>query len=128
MSEGFALLPDGVVRCLRCGEFCRQGTPDPKARAIVHTDKGFCPNCMITKFLLSIEVLRSQIEGTSKREGLGPEIFFNSEWMNTTFRPIMARILAHTQMREASINWIEVVGNWGLPWPKGHEPHENANY
>ena len=130
MNEQFQILlsVDGVVNCLRCGAACRAGTPDPKARAIVQAAKGFCPNCMITKFLFSIEVLRIQIEGNGKRHGLGPEIFFNAEWMNRTFRPVMAGILVHTQMREDSINWIEVVGNWGLPWPKGHEPQENANY
>lgn len=105
--------------CLRCGTPCRLGTPDPKARAIVRAAKaGFCPNCMIEHFFGSIEVLRTTI---SK---LGPEIFLNAEWREKTLRPVMRGLLAHTQMPEDSINWIEVVGNWGMPWPKGHEPKE----
>lgn len=105
--------------CLRCGTPCRLGTPDPKARAIVRADKaGFCPNCMIDHFFGSIEVLKMIIAK------LGPEIFLNAEWREKTLRPVMRGLLAHTQMPEDSINWIEVVGNWGMPWPKGHEPKE----
>jgi hypothetical protein len=118
--------------CLRCGTPCRLGTPDPKARAIVQASKaGFCPNCMITRFFLGIEVLRDTIEGTpargnlvATRPGLGPEIFLNAKWREKTLRPVMRGLLSHTQMPEDSINWIEVVGNWGMPWPKGHEPKE----
>ena len=56
-----------TVPCLRCGRVCRLGTPDPKARAIRQASAGFCPNCMITKFLLSIEPIRDLIEGTPAR-------------------------------------------------------------
>lgn len=119
--------------CLRCGTPCRLGKPDPKARAIVRADKaGFCPNCMITRFFLGIEVLRDIIEGTpargdlvAARPGLGPEIFLNAEWREKTLRPVMCGLLAHTQMPEDCINWIEVVGNWGMPWPKGKNPVDN---
>jgi len=105
--------------CLRCGTPCRLGTPDPKARAIVRASKaGFCPNCMIEHFFGSIEVLKLTIAK------LGPEIFLNAEWREKTLRPVMRGLLAHTQMPEDSINWIEVVGNWGMTWPKGHEPKE----
>jgi len=130
-------LPGALARCLRCDAQCRLGVPDPKARAIRVADTSracFCANCVVTRFLLSIEVIANLIEGTPQRgseaagvivaarEALGPEVFLNGEWMDKTLRPIMAGILAHTQLREDQINWIEVVGNWGLPWPKGHQP------
>lgn len=117
------------TKCLRCQRPCRTGTPDPKARAIRHSSTtGFCPDCMITKFLLSIEAVRNVIEGTPERgelvksrPGLGPEIFLG-DYRTKTLKPILDAILAHTQMREDEINWIEVVGNWGMPWPKGRGP------
>lgn len=117
-----------TTNCLRCGTPCRRGTPDPKARAIVQSaTAGFCPNCMIERFLLGISVLRDTIEGTPARgggavparAGLGPEIFLNVEWREKVLRPVMRGLLAHTQMPEDCINWLEVVGNWGMPWPQG---------
>lgn len=121
-----------TTNCLRCGAQCRRGTPDPKARAIVQSaTTGFCPNCMITRFFLGIEVLRDSIQGTPERgdmvparPGLGPEIFLDAGWRARALRPLMRDLLAHTQMPEDCINWIEVVGNWGMPWPKGREPKE----
>jgi hypothetical protein len=116
-----------TVNCLRCGRVCRPGTPDPKGRAIRQASAGFCPNCMITKFLLSIEPIRDLIEGTpargdlvKARPGRGPEILFGPE--GVAAKKQIAVVLTHTQMRESEIDWIEVVGNWGLPWPKGREP------
>lgn len=118
-----------IVHCLRCDRLLQTGTPDPKARAIrVSSTVGFCPDCMITKFLLSIEPIADTINGTPRRDGLGPEIFLNEGWRERTLRPVMRSILAHTQLPEDSINWIEVVGNWRLPWPKGREPQIGANY
>ena len=83
---------------------------------------------MITRFLLGIEVIRILIEGkpargniVAARPGLGPEIFLDAEWREKALRPVMRGLLAHTQMPEDSINWLEVVANWGMPWPKGHE-------
>lgn len=121
-----------MTNCLRCGTHCRTGTPDPTKRAIVAaTKKGLCSNCMIENFLLSIDSIADLINGTparggivADRPGLGPEIFLNSEWRETILRPLLRGVLAHTQMPEDSINWIEVVGNWGLPWPKGCEPNQ----
>lgn len=120
---------DLITQCLRCGRPGRRGTPDPKARAIRHSDSdGFCSNCMITKFLLSIEPIKDSIEGTparggtvAARPGLGPEIFLDGPWRENVLRPVLRGVLAHTQMREDQINWIEVVGNWGLPWPKNRK-------
>lgn len=103
---------------------CQTGTPDPKARAIRRAqESGFCPNCVITQFLLSIEPIRDTIDGTPRHPGKGPEILLAKH-----IRDSWASLLSHTQLRPDQINWVEVVGNWGLPWPKGHEPKVGANF
>ena len=119
-----------TVHCRRCGAKCQTGTPE-KARAIRRSaGEGFCPNCMITFFLLSIEPIRDIIEGTPARgslvparPGKGPEILLAAH-----IRQGWAHLLSHTQLRPDEINWVEVVGNWYLPWPKGHEPQRGANF
>jgi len=104
--------------CLRCRKPCRRGTPDLKKRAILQSaTTGFCPNCMITRFLLGIEPIRDTIEG------LGPEIFLDIVWREKVLRPVMQGVLAYTQMPEDAIDWIEVVRNWEMPWPKGRKPN-----
>ena len=106
-----------TTNCLRCGTRCRRGAPDPQARAIVQAaDQGFCPNCMITFFFLTIEPVRDTIAAR------GPEIFLDAKWRENALRPVLRGLLAHTQLPDDSIHWIEVVGNWGLPWPKGRQP------
>lgn len=79
---------------------------------------------MITKFLRSIQPIRDTIEGTPARgdlvparEGRGPEIFLDEEWREKTLKPLMRAVLGHTQMPEDAIDWIEVVSNWGMPFP-----------
>ena len=135
MTNQPELLDTGVTACLRCGAKCRRGTPDPNARALVQSAKeGFCPNCAITKFLLSIEPLVMLFEGTPARgniparPGRGPEIFLDGSWREQALRPVMRGVVAHTQLPESAINWIEVVGNWGLPWPKGKGPELGASF
>ncbi len=110
------------TNCLRCAKPCQIGTPDPKARALVRSaTAGFCPACMITRFLLEIEPVRDIIEGTPNRPGKGPEVLFGGPCLKI-LQPVIAGVLAHTQLREDEIDWVEVVGNWGMPWPKGMGP------
>lgn len=73
---------------------------------------------MVTHFLLSVEALDRTINEH------GPEILFGggNEGFHAALRQCMAGVLSHTQMREDEIDWIEVVSNWGTPWPKGREP------
>lgn len=107
--------------CLRCQTPCQTGTPDPTKRAIrVASKAGLCANCMITQFLLSVEPIRATIEGTATTPGKGPEIFLDAQWSQTVLRPVMQSLLAHTQMPADAIDWIEVVSNWGLPFPAKH--------
>lgn len=112
-----------TTNCLRCGEICRRGTPDLSKQAIRQATEGFCPACMVEKFLRSIEPIRALFEGTGKRPAqLQPEIFLDHAWREQTLRPVMKLVLAHTQLPEDSIDWVNVVSNWGTPFPKGREP------
>lgn len=78
---------------------------------------------MIEKFLLSIEPLRSMFQGSEKRSArFGREIFLDEEWRNQVLLPVLSCALSHTQLPVDSINWINVVSNWGMPWPKGRGP------
>lgn len=120
-----------LCECLRCKVPLRRGTPDSKVRVIVQSaTTGFCPNCMVTRFLLGIGPIRDIIGGTPARggiparEGKGQEIFLDARWRAIALRPVLRGVLALTQLPEDSIDWIEVVGNWGMPWPKGREPKE----
>lgn len=114
-----------TTNCLRCNLPCQTGTPDPKARAIRKSDTtGLCADCMITKFMLSIDPIRNIIEGTpargdvvAARPGKGPQILL-AEHIQKGF----IAILGHTQLREDEIKWARVIDNWNLPWPRGLEP------
>lgn len=119
------------TNCLRCNRPCRIGIPDPKARMLRESATvGFCPDCAITKVLLSIEPIRGVIEGTPARgsivparPGKGPEILLTKH-----VREGWGPLLAHSQVKPDSINWINVVMNWALPWPKGHAPKVGVNF
>lgn len=114
---------ESTTQCLRCGQVCRQGTPDPTKKAIHQATEGFCPDCMVEKFLLSVEPIRSMFQGTEQRPArIGPEIFLDQTRRENLILPVLGRVLSHTQLPVDSINWINVVSNWGMPWPKGREP------
>lgn len=112
-----------TTNCLRCGELCQQGAPDLTKQAIRQAAEGFCPACMMEKFLRSIEPIRALFEGTPQRPAqLQPEIFLDAKWREGVLRPVMKQVLAHTQLPEDAIDWVNVVSNWGQPFPQGREP------
>ena len=90
--------PADTTNCLRCGKLCRRGTPDMSKQAIRQAHGGEVP---------------AQLQ---------PEIFLDSKWRESVLRPVMKTMLAHTQLPEDAIDWINVVSNWGMPFPKGREP------
>lgn len=111
--------PTSTTNCLRCGEVCQRGTPDKSKAGIWEAKEGFCASCMIEKFLLSVEPIRAMFEGTGQKGPMhGPEIFLNKTWRNEVLAPVLTAVLLHTQMPADSINWINVVSNWGMPFPK----------
>lgn len=108
---------DSTTHCRRCGEKCRRGTPDASKQAIVQAREGYCPACVIEKFLRSVEPIRAMIDGDRGREPLGPEIFLNETWRTQVLGPVLAGVLVHTQLPPDSINWMHVVANWGVAFP-----------
>lgn len=103
------------VNCLRCGTPCRVGTPKAESKPFRQAaERGLCPNCMVTSFLLSVEPVREKITKE------GPEILFASDGFHHAFVKQFAAVLyaGNCQMNPDEIDWIEVVGNWGLPFPK----------
>ena len=104
-----------AVKCLRCGTACKTGTPKAESRPFRQAaDRGLCPNCIVTQFLLSVEPVRDKIAKD------GPEILFASDGFHKAFAAQFAAVLraGNCQMTPDEIDWIEVVGNWGLPFPK----------
>ena len=115
--------PAETTNCLRCGERCLRGTPDLSKKAIRQASDGFCPACMIEKFLRSVEPIRALFEGTAQRPAqLEPEIFLDAAWRDRVLRPVLKTVLSHTQLPEDAIDWINVVSHWGMPFPQGREP------
>lgn len=75
--------------------------------------------------MLRIEPIRDIIDGTpargelvGARAGRGPELLLDQQWRESVLKPAMVNVLSHTQLRWDAINWIEVVGNWGMALPK----------
>lgn len=69
---------------------------------------------MVTGFLQSVDTIRDKIAKD------GPEILFASDGFHQAFIEQFNAVLraGNCQMTIDEINWIEVVGNWGLPFPK----------
>lgn len=124
MSKDLFAEVQSTTTCQRCHKPLRAGTPDAKARAIRRAAKGYCANCVITRFLLQVEPIHALIEGTGKHPGKGPEILLGGDnpQFQACLKGVMRTMLSHTQLREDEIDWIEVVGNWGMAWPAGQEP------
>ena len=110
-----------VVNCIRCGRPCKTDTPDPAKRQIRRTDHAaYCPNCVVTQFLLSVEPIRQTIEGSPARGGIVPAVpgKGSSVLLLPHIQEKIGRVLEHTQLSLAEIDWPTVVAQWDLPWPK----------
>ncbi len=109
------LLPDGIVQCCRCGVPCRKMPGNPEARLLTHTtdDFGFCGNCAATEFLKGLAVIgdRSRFE----KKPFDPECF-RLPHVQVQFAQILTTGNADTKPEE--IDWLEVIANWHLPFPK----------
>lgn len=77
---------------------------------------------MFQRLLVSVESIRDLINGTATFPGKGPEIFLDNHWRDKVLLPVVKMVLTHTQLPDDAIDYIELVGNWGLPWPKNDEP------
>ena len=99
-------------KCLRCGIRCRvAGGSDPKARLLQlsETATGFCINCGVADFMRSTPVLADIIERNGV-QGL-------RHWtVQAQFAAVMKA--GGAQVVPDQIDWLEVIANWELPWPK----------
>lgn len=104
--------------CVRCGRQCRPAvSQDSDARPFKWALQGLCADCAVTQFLLSVEILRLDIE----RYGL--EVLMNSGIQNQ-FVNVMRS--GRSEMSPDEINWKRVIVNWNEPFPKGYDPERIA--
>ena len=104
------------LACVRCKRPCEPGdSQNPEARPFKRAEKGLCPNCAVTQFLLCrdleplrIGLLRNGIEVLRK-----PAI-------QRQFSNILK--VGRSDLQADEINWDTVISQWELPWPKGYEP------
>jgi hypothetical protein len=108
-----------TVNCLRCGQLCRPGKPDPTKRALRRTEHGgLCPNCAVTELLLGIEPIRQTIMGSPARGGIVPALPGKGPGVLRLphIREQIGRVLAFTQLEPTEIDWDTIIKNWDLPW------------
>jgi NMD protein affecting ribosome stability and mRNA decay len=111
-------IKDETTVCVRCGSQCRPAvSQDTEARPFKWALHGLCADCAVTQFLLSMEILRLEIEKC------GIDILLNPLIQNQ-FVKIMHT--GKSEMLPDEINWRRVVVNWNEPFPKGYEPERIA--
>jgi len=100
--------------CLRCEKVCRPAkSKNPDAKPFRKALKGFCSNCVVTHFLLSIEPLRDGIE----KNGTG---ILHNPMVQKQFEAVLNA--GESELPIEEINWNCVVDSWDLKWPKGLKP------
>ena len=109
------LLSDGMVRCCRCGVPCQKMPGNPEARLLRYCldDTGYCANCAATEFLQGLAVIgdRSRFE----KKPFDPECF-RLPHIQTHFAAIL--LTGKADARPEEIDWLKVIANWNLPFPK----------
>ena len=100
-----------TANCMRCHVRCRTGQGDPRARLlrIAEGPIGYCLNCAVTEWFLSVEPLCDII----KRDGIEG---LKLPHVQQQFAAVMRAGFA--QATPDQIDWLEVVANWDLPFPK----------
>ena len=120
-------------RCERCSKLCRVAEKrNPKSQLFVKGDRKtgrYCAECLVVDFLLNCDY-GPQLNELAKLTGPGPGPFDATR----TFDPEVFR-LPHVQEQFAAIvlkaqeqysaelmpdefDWLEVIANWHLPFPK----------
>jgi len=95
--------------CLRCEKLCRPAkSKNPDAKPFRKAVKGFCPDCVTTHFILSVEPLKDGI----KKNG-------TDTLLNPMFQKQFEAVLkaGNSELPIEEINWSRVVDNWAMPWP-----------
>lgn len=106
-------MPD-TTNCARCGVRCVKQKGNAEARLLKFTtsDFGLCVNCGITAFLKSLDVIASP--GRNGKP-FDPECF-RLPHIQRQFAPVLSAGKADARIEE--IDWLEVIANWELPFPK----------
>ena len=100
-----------MTSCGRCGKPCKQGeNKNLKAKPFRRAKEGYCPNCAVTQFLLSIETLR---DGLVKN---GLELLRNPV-VQKQFSQLLR--IGKSELPAKEINWDIVINQWDLPFPRG---------
>ncbi len=101
------------VECKRCGRLCRRSAPiheDAELLQRTTSDDGFCPDCAVTAFLLSVAPARQSINR------IGPQCL-RDERIRREFAEVL--VAGKADMTIDEVNWDTVISNWALPFPKG---------
>lgn len=98
-----------VVECERCHRECRPGKGNPKALLMRKSTKGYCVDCAVTQFLMSVEPIATML-----RER-GTDVLLTGE--NPQVSEQFAEILriGESDAHGDVIDWRRVVDNWHLP-------------
>ena len=131
--------PIQIANCLRCAVRLKVGPPpNPAARLLRRATKpeGLCLNCAVTEFLQNCpgvgELLKNpRCRACGKRPSGNPfdpackcakpdlppigEVI-GSPHVQQIFRQVMAAGMADARWED--IDWLEVVANWDLPFPR----------
>ena len=120
MAEQPTLFQQGRARqttnCDRCNVRLqiateRNGDGKPIRRSL--TERGYCPNCAVTEFILGTEPLKTVV--TRDRADQFPEAF-RLEHVQVQFRTMLEAGGAGEVV--AQLDWDEVIANWALPFPQ----------
>jgi len=100
--------------CCRCGVPCHKMPGNPEARLLRYSsdDIGYCVNCAATEFLQGLDVISYR---RPRDKPFDPECF-HLPHVQAQFAKILA--VGKANARPEEIDWLEVVANWHLPFPK----------
>lgn len=99
-----------VTKCKRCGKPCLPGkSKNPEARPFRRAEKGFCEDCAVTRFLMSVEPLRMGL----LRNGI--EVLKNPN-IQKQFATMLK--VGGSELPFERINWDTVIAQWDMPFPK----------
>ena len=110
--------PSGLCFCARCNAPCRWGpSPNPDARLAAFATKsgGYCANCISTWFFKS-NVLDQARAALTERGHTMQEVL-RLPHVQEMFSNILGT--AKADLKPEDVDWLEVIANWDLPFPKG---------
>ena len=104
---------DNKTNCMRCGTICLRQAGNREARLLRKTTgNGLCVNCCATEFLQSLDVIN---DPGKDQPAFDPECL-QLPHIQKQFAAIMS--VGKADARPDEIDWLEVIANWYLPFPK----------